>query len=99
MMKIAWGRLILIILGAFTASAAPEFDAAWKAQHIADNASFGTVTRALLMASIEGIRAGVPAMTTALIAFFMRQDSTLPVFSMKLPEVAKVSEATRDVNE
>lgn len=97
-MNIAWGRLILIALGAFTASAAPEFDSAWKAQHIPDTASFGTVTRALLLSSIEGIRAGIPAMTTALIAFFMRQDSSLPVFSTKLPEVRKVSETTRDID-
>jgi hypothetical protein len=97
-MKVAWGRLILIILGAFTASAAPEFDAAWKAQHIADTASFGTVTRALLLSSIEGVRAGIPAMTTALIAFFMRQDSELPWFSTKLPEVRRVSEITRDID-
>ena len=97
-MKVAWGRLILIILGAFTASAAPEFDAAWKAQHVPDTASFGTVTRVLLLCSIEGVRAGIPAMTTALIAFFMRQDSSLPVFSVKLPEVKRVSEATRDID-
>jgi hypothetical protein len=97
-MNIAWGRLILIALGAFTASAAPEFDSAWKAQHLPDTASFGTVTRALLLSSIEGIRAGIPAMTTALIAFFMRQDSSLPVFSTKLPEVTKVSETTRDID-
>jgi len=37
-------------------------------------------------------------MTTALIAFFMRQDSNLPVFSVKLPEVRRVSETTRDIN-
>lgn len=98
-MNVAWSRLILIAIGAFTASAAPEFDAAWKAQHVVDSASFGTVTRALLLSSIEGIRAGIPATATALIAFFMRQDSTLPVFSLKLPEVTKVSEATRDPNE
>jgi len=97
-MNIAWGRLILIALGAFVASAAPEFDSAWKAQHIADTASFGTVTRALLLAGIEGLRAGIPAMTTALIAFFMRQDSSLPVFSAKLPEVTRVSETTRDID-
>ena len=97
-MNIAWGRLILIALGAFTASAAPEFDSAWKAQHVADTASFGTVTRALLLCSIEGMRAGIPAMTTALIAFFMRQDSSLPVFSIRLPEVKKVSETTRNID-
>ncbi len=97
-MNIAWGRLILLALGAFTASAAPEFDAAWKAQRISDNASFGMVTHALLLCSIEGIRAGIPAMTTALIAFFMRQDSNLPVFTTKLPEVRKVSETTRDID-
>jgi hypothetical protein len=97
-MSIAWGRLILLILAAFTASAAPEFDAAWKAQHVPESASFGTVTRVLLLCSIEGIRAGIPAMVTALIAFFMRQDSNLPVFSVKLPEVRKVSETTRDID-
>ncbi len=97
-MKIAYSRLILIALAAFLASAAPEFDAAWKAQHIADTASYGTVTRALLLSSIEGVRAGIPAMTTALIAFFMRQDSDLPWFSTKLPEVRRVSETTRDID-
>jgi hypothetical protein len=97
-MSIAWGRLILLILAAFTASAAPEFDAAWKAQHVPESASFGTVTRVLLLCSIEGVRAGIPAMVTALIAFFMRQDSNLPVFSVKLPEVRKVSETTRDID-
>jgi hypothetical protein len=97
-MNIAWGRLILLAIGAFTASAAPEFDAAWKSQHIHDNASFGMVTRSLLLCSIEGVRAGIPAMTTALIAFFMRQDSNLPVFSVKLPEVKRVSQATRDID-
>jgi hypothetical protein len=56
------------------------------------------VTRSLLLCSIEGVRAGIPAMTTALIAFFMRQDSNLPVFSVKLPEVRRVSETTRDIN-
>jgi len=97
-MNVAWGRMILIGLGAFVASAAPEFDAAWKAQHIADTASFGTVTRALLISGIEGLRAGIPAMTTVLIAFFMRQDSSLPVFSINVPEVRKVSETTRDID-
>jgi hypothetical protein len=97
-MNVAWGRLILLVIAAFTASAAPEFDAAWKAQHVPESASFGTVTRVLLLCSIEGVRAGIPAMTTALIAFFMRQDSNLPVFSVKLPEVRKVSETTRDIN-
>ena len=97
-MNVAWGRLILLILAAFTASAAPEFDAAWKAQHVPESASFGTVTRVLLLCSIEGVRAGIPAMVTALIAFFMRQDSNLPVFSVKLPEVRKVSETTRDID-
>jgi hypothetical protein len=97
-MNIAWGRLIVLAIGAFVASAAPEFDAAWKAQHVPDTASFGIVSRGLLMASIEGIRAGIPAMTTALIAFFMRQDKTLPVFTTKLPEVTKISEALRDTD-
>ena len=97
-MKIAYGRLILIALGAFVASAAPEFDAAWKAAHIPDTASFGVVMRTLLLASIEGLRAGIPAMVTAGIAFFMRQDSCLPMFTTKLPEVQKISEATREVD-
>lgn len=97
-MKIAWGRLILLAIGAFTASAAPEFDSAWKSMHVPDNASFGMVTRSLLLCSIEGVRAGIPAMTTALIAFFMRQDSNLPVFSARLPEVKKVSETTRNID-
>lgn len=97
-MNIAWGRLILIALGAFMASAAPEFDAAWKQLHIADNATYGTVTKALLISGIEGLRAGIPAMTTALIAFFMRQDVGAPVFSAKLPEVRTISETTREVD-
>jgi hypothetical protein len=97
-MNVAWGRLILIALASFMASAAPEFDSAWKQLHIADNATYGTVTKALLISGIEGLRAGIPAMTTALIAFFMRQDSNLPVFSAKLPEVKKVSETTRDID-
>ena len=97
-MNIAWGRLILLVIGAFMASAAPEFNAAWEAQHVAETASFGTVTRVLLLCSIEGLRAGIPAMVTALIAFFMRQDSNLPVFSVKLPEVRRVSETTRDID-
>jgi hypothetical protein len=97
-MKIAYGRLVLIALGAFVASAAPEFDAAWKASHIPDTAPFGVVMRALMLSSIEGIRAGIPAMVTAAIAFFMRQDSALPMFSQNLPEVRQVSEATRDTD-
>ena len=97
-MNVAWGRLILIALASFMASAAPEFDSAWKQLHIADNATYGTVTKALLISGIEGLRAGIPAMTTALIAFFMRQDSSLPVFSVKLPEVKKVSETTRNID-
>jgi ABC-type Na+ efflux pump permease subunit len=97
-MKIAYGRLVLIALGAFVASAAPEFDAAWKASHIPDTAPFGVVVRALMLSSIEGIRAGIPAMVTAAIAFFMRQDSGLPMFSQHLPEVKTVSEATRDTD-
>jgi hypothetical protein len=97
-MKIAYGRLILIMLAAFLTSAVPEFDAAWKAFHISDNANYGMVTRALLLSSIEGLRAGIPAMATALIAFFMRQDTALPMFSVTLPEVKRVSETTRDFN-
>lgn len=97
-MNIAYGRLVLIALGAFVASAAPEFDAAWKSAHIPDTAPFGVVMRVLMLSSIEGIRAGVPAMVTAAIAFFMRQDSSLPMFSPRLPEVSKVSEATRETD-
>jgi hypothetical protein len=97
-MNVAWGRLVIIALAAFVTSAAPEFDAAWKTQHISDNATYGTVTKALILSSVEGIRAGIPAMATALIAFFMRQDSNLPVFTAKLPEVRKVSETTRDID-
>ena len=97
-MNIAWGRLFLIALASFMASAAPEFDAAWKTLHVSDNATYGTVTKALLISGVEGLRAGIPAMTTALIAFFMRQDSSLPVFSAKLPEVTKVSETTRNID-
>lgn len=97
-MNIAYGRLVLIALAAFMASAAPEFDAAWKNAHIPDTASFGVVMRVLMLSSIEGIRAGVPAMVTAVIAFFMRQDSSLPMFSPQLPEVKKVSEATRETD-
>lgn len=81
MKDVAVGRLMIVALGAFIASAAPEFDSAWKAQHIADTATFGSIMKSLTLASIEGIRAGVPAMATALIAFFMRQDSDVPVFS------------------
>ena len=98
--------------GAFIASAAPEFDTAWKSQHIADTATFGSIMRSLTLASIEGIRAGIPAMVTALIAFFMRQDSDTPVFSIgsikkqtekelasvKEPErYVTISTATKDV--
>ena len=97
-MNIAWGRMIIIALAAFITSATPEFDAAWKSLHISDTATYGTVTRALLLSSVEGIRAGIPAMATALIAFFMRQDSNLPMFTAKLPEVRKVSETTRDID-
>ena len=97
-MNIAWGRLIIVALAAFITSAAPEFDAAWQSQHISDSATYGTVTRALLLSGIEGLRAGIPAMATALIAFFMRQDSNLSAFATKLPEVRKVSETTRDIN-
>lgn len=82
MKDVAYGRLIFIALGAFMASAAPEFDASWKAQHIADTATFGSIMKSFTLASIEGIRAGIPAMVTAMIAFFMRQDSDVPAFSV-----------------
>lgn len=97
-MKIAYNRLLIIALAAFLTSAVPEFDAAWKSFHISDNATYGTVTKALLLSGVEGLRAGIPAMATALIAFFMRQDSNLPVFSARLPEVKKVSETTRNID-
>lgn len=82
MKDIAYGRLIIIAVGAFMASAAPEFDACWKAQHIPDTATFGSIMKSFTLASIEGIRAGVPATVTAMIAFFMRQDSDTPAFSV-----------------
>lgn len=82
MKDVAYGRLVFIALGAFMASAAPEFDASWKEQHIADSATFGSIMKSLTLSSIEGIRAGIPALVTALIAFFMRQDSDTPIFSI-----------------
>jgi hypothetical protein len=82
MKDVAYGRLIIIAIGAFMASAAPEFDACWKAQHIPDTATFGSIMKSFTLASIEGIRAGIPAMVTAMIAFFMRQDSDVPAFSV-----------------
>lgn len=82
MKDVAYGRLIFIALGAFMASAAPEFDACWKAQHVPDTATFGSIMKSLALASIEGFRAGVPATVTAMIAFFMRQDSDVPAFSV-----------------
>jgi len=97
-MKIAYSRLLLILAASFLTSAVPEFDAAWKAFNISDNANYGMVTKALLISGIEGIRAGIPAMATALIAFFMRQDTALPMFSVTLPEVKKVSETTRHID-
>jgi hypothetical protein len=113
MKDVAYGRLVFVAIGAFMASAAPEFDAAWKAQHIADTATFGSIVKSLTLSSIEGFRAGIPAMVTALIAFFMRQDSDTPVFSagsvkkqvtnelaqsQKEPErYVTVSSATRDI--
>lgn len=97
-MNIAWSRLLLISLAAFVTSAAPEFNATWANQHVSDTATYGTVTRALLLSGIDGLRAGIPAVATALIAFFMRQDSELPMFLSKLPEVRKVSETTRNID-
>lgn len=82
-MNIAYGRLIIVALGAFVAGAAPEFDASWKAQGIPDTATFGYVMKVLTVASIEGLRGGLPSAISAIVAFFVHQDSGNPFFALK----------------
>jgi hypothetical protein len=81
-MNIAYGRLVLVALGAFMAGFGPEFDASWKTQHIPDTASFGMVMKAFTVSCIEGLQGGVPACISACIAFFMRQDADTPTFQL-----------------
>ena len=54
-MNIAYGRLVLVALGAFMAGFGPEFDASWKTQHIPDTASFGLVMKARLVTKVSSI--------------------------------------------
>ena len=82
-MNIAWSRLVWIALGAFMASAGPAFNMEWEAKHIPDTATFGYVMKAFTLCAIEGVRAGIPALVTAVIAFFMRQDSDAKVFQLQ----------------
>jgi hypothetical protein len=79
-MNIAYGRLWWVIVGAFFASALPAFNAAWENMPISNNSTFGHVAKVASIASIEALRAGVPAVITAMIAFFIRQDANLPAF-------------------
>lgn len=79
-MKLAYSRLIWVIIGSFFASALPAFNQAWEGMPIKDDATFGHVMKVTSIASIEALRAGVPAVITALIAFFMRQDADVPAF-------------------
>lgn len=79
-MNIAYGRLWWVIVGSFFASALPAFNAAWDNMPLSDNSTFGHVAKVASIASIEALRAGIPAVITALIAFFMRQDADLPAF-------------------
>ena len=81
-MNIAWGRLVWIALGAFMASAGPAFNMEWEARHIPDTATFGYVMKVLTLCAVEGIRAGIPALITAAIAFFVRQDSDAKAFQL-----------------
>ena len=82
-MNIAYGRLIIVALGAFAAGAAPEFDSSWKSQGIPDTATFGYVMKVLTIASIEGIRGGLPSAISAIVAFFVHQDAGNPIFAFK----------------
>lgn len=79
-MNIAYGRLWWVIIGSFFASALPAFNNAWDGMPLRDDATFGHVMKVASIASIEALRAGVPAVITALIAFFVRQDASLPAF-------------------
>ena len=58
-MNVAWGRLILIALASFMASAAPEFDSAWKQLHIAINA--------VVIAGIPARSPSMPEINKALV--------------------------------
>ena len=80
-MNIAYGRLIIVALGAFAAGAAPEFDSSWKSQGIPDTATFGYVMKVLTIASIEGMRGGLPSAISAIVAFFVHQDADNPIFA------------------
>jgi len=82
-MSIAWGRLVWIALGAFMASAGPAFNMEWEARHIPDTATFGYVMKVLTLCGVEGVRAGIPALITAIIAFFVRQDSDAKAFQLQ----------------
>jgi hypothetical protein len=79
-MNIAYSRLWWVIVGSFFASALPAFNAAWDNMPITDNSSFGQVAKVASISSIEALRAGIPAVITAMIAFFVRQDANLPAF-------------------
>jgi hypothetical protein len=79
-MNISYSRLIWVIVGSFFASALPAFNAAWDGMPLKDDATFGHVLKVSSIASVEALRAGIPAVITALIAFFMRQDANVPAF-------------------
>ena len=96
-MNIAYGRLALVALGAFMAGAAPEFDASWKAQNIPDTATFGYVMKVLTIASIEGLRGGLPSAISAIVAFFMRQDADSPMFQFKSTQPALPVEDSKTI--
>jgi hypothetical protein len=82
-MNIAWSRLVWIALGAFMASAGPAFNMEWEARHIPDTATFGYVMKMFTLCAVEGVRAGIPALVTAVIAFFVRQDSDAKAFQLQ----------------
>lgn len=82
-MNIAWSRLVWIALGAFMASAGPAFNMEWEARHIPDTATFGYVIKMFTLCAVEGVRAGIPALVTAVIAFFVRQDSDAKAFQLQ----------------
>ena len=81
-MNFAYGRLVLVALGAFAAGAAPEFDASWKSQPIPDTATFGYVIKVLTVASVEGLRGGLPSAISAIVAFFVHQNADNPIFAI-----------------
>ena len=96
-MNIAYGRLILIALGAFMVGFGPEFDASWKTQHIPDTASFGLVMKALTVSCIEGLQGGIPAAVSACIAFFMRQDKDTPTFQLTSAKQAAIQQLEEEM--